>query len=38
MSLALAVWDIPRVPVPRNGMYQVQQTGGVKPFYEEFGI
>lgn len=38
MSLALAVWGIPQQPININQFTRSIQTGGVSPFYEEFGI
>lgn len=38
MSLALAVWQIPQNPIHVNAYNRSVQTGGVEPFYEEFGI
>jgi hypothetical protein len=38
MSLALAVWDIPTRQVSQRSMEQVQVAGGVKPFYESWGL
>lgn len=38
MSLALAVWQIPQNPIHVNAYQQSYQTGGVQPFYEEWGI
>lgn len=38
MSLALAVWDIPTRPITRNSMTQVQEAGGVEPYYKEWNI
>lgn len=38
MALALAVWDIPNRPVTRHSMQNVQESGGVTSFYNEFGI
>lgn len=37
MSLALAVWGIPQNPIHVNQFTQSYQTGGVKPFYDDFG-
>ena len=38
MSLALAVWDSPAEPIRGNILNQSFESGGVQPFYEEFGI
>lgn len=38
MSLALAVWQIPQNPIHVNAYNRSVQTGGVEPFYAEFGI
>jgi hypothetical protein len=38
MSLALAVWDIPVRPITRQSMTRAVEAGGVKPYYNEWGI
>lgn len=38
MSLALAVWQLPQNPIHINAHTQSYQTGGVEPFYAEFGM
>ena len=38
MSLALSVWDIPIRPMTPGSITRSVQTGGVQPFYAEFGI
>jgi phage FluMu gp28-like protein len=37
MSLALAVWEIPQTPIRGNILNQSFESGGVQPFYSEFG-
>lgn len=38
MSLALAVWDIPTRPATQVMRERAIQTGGVQPFYDEWGL
>lgn len=38
MSLALAVWDAPKVPLTKQMMYGSQQTQGIKPMYPEWDL
>jgi hypothetical protein len=38
MATALSVWNLPSVKLRTNARQRVAQTGGVSPFYSEFGI